>query len=60
MVADLHAHYAMHLAPGDEPTTLELLGPGARRLRRRDRLRASIVGLLSRFANYSDPTRSRA
>jgi microsomal dipeptidase-like Zn-dependent dipeptidase len=42
----------MHLAPGDEPTTLELLGPGARRLRGRDRLRASIVGLLSRFANY--------
>ena len=26
--------------PGDEPSTLELLGPGARRLRRRDRLRA--------------------
>ncbi len=54
MVADLHAHYAMHLAPGDEPSTLDLLGPGARRLRRRDRLRASIVGVLSHFANYSD------
>jgi microsomal dipeptidase-like Zn-dependent dipeptidase len=45
----------MHLAPGDEPSTLELLGPGARRLRRRDRLRASIVGLLSRFGNYPSP-----
>ena len=55
VVADLHAHYPMHLAPGDEPSTLELLGPGARRLRRRDRLRASIVGLLSRFANYPSP-----
>ncbi len=55
MVADLHAHYAMHLAPGDEPTTLELLGPGARRLRARDRLRATIVGLLGRFANYPSP-----
>ena len=55
MVADLHAHYAMHLAPRDEPTTLELLGPGARRLRGRDRLRATIVGLLGRFANYPSP-----
>ena len=55
MVADLHAHYAMHLAPDDQPSTLELLGPGARRLRRSDRLRASIVGLLSRFANYPKP-----
>jgi microsomal dipeptidase-like Zn-dependent dipeptidase len=42
----------MHLVPKDQPSTLELLGPGARRLRRSDRLRATIVGLLSRFANY--------
>ena len=55
MVADLHAHYAMHLAPEDQPSTVELLGPGARRLRRSDRLRASIVGLLGRFANYPKP-----
>lgn len=45
----------MHLAPGDRPSTLELLGRSAGRLRRRDRLRAWVVGLLSRFANYPSP-----
>jgi microsomal dipeptidase-like Zn-dependent dipeptidase len=55
VLADLHAHYAMHLAPEDQPSTLELLGPGARRLRRSDRLRATIVGVLGRFANYPKP-----
>lgn len=45
----------MHLAPDDQPSTVELLGPGARRLRRSDRFRAAIVGLLGRFANYPTP-----
>jgi microsomal dipeptidase-like Zn-dependent dipeptidase len=42
----------MHLVPKDEPGTLELIGPDERRARRRDRFRARVVGLLSRFANY--------
>lgn len=45
----------MHLAPEDQPSTLELLGPDPRRLRRRDRVRAAVVGVLSRFANYPTP-----
>ena len=51
MLADLHAHYAMHLLPEDRPTTFHQM---RRRVgsRRRDRARAWIVGLAGRFANY--------
>lgn len=51
MIADLHAHYPIHLLPEDRPSTFEQM---TRRqgVRRRDRLRAWIVGLLGRFGNY--------
>jgi microsomal dipeptidase-like Zn-dependent dipeptidase len=51
MIADLHAHYPIHLLPEDRPSTFQQM---ARRqtARRRDRLRAWIVGLLGRFSNY--------
>jgi microsomal dipeptidase-like Zn-dependent dipeptidase len=51
VIADLHAHYAMHLVPG-LGSTVELASAAEGRLRRRDRLRARLVGLASRFANY--------
>ena len=51
VIADLHAHYAMHLVP-EAQRTAALAATADTRPRKRDRLRARIVGLLSRFANY--------
>ena len=51
MIADLHAHYALHLMPEAE-RTLALLKTAAGRPLMRDRLRARIIGLLSRLASY--------
>jgi microsomal dipeptidase-like Zn-dependent dipeptidase len=51
VIADLHAHYAMHLVP-DGKGTVELAATARGRRRRRDRLRALLVGFASRFANY--------
>src|SRR6187200_2383763 len=51
MIADLHAHYAMHLVP-DARGTVEHASRARGRPRKRDRVRALIVGVLSRFANY--------
>jgi len=51
MIADLHAHYAMHLVP-EAPGTLELAATARGRGRLRDRLRALLIGIASRFANY--------
>ena len=51
VIADLHAHYAMHLVPEGRGTAA-LAGTAAGRPRQRDRFRAHLVGLLSRFANY--------
>lgn len=51
MVADLHAHYPIHLLPEDQPTTFQQMA-SRKTGRRRDRFRAWIVGLLGRFANY--------
>ena len=51
MIADLHAHYAMHLV--DEGASVwKLLGPARGRGSLRDRARALLVGLASRFGNY--------
>lgn len=51
MIADLHAHYAIHLVPeAHEALAIAKKARGRRRLR--DRLRAIAIGLLSRFANY--------
>jgi microsomal dipeptidase-like Zn-dependent dipeptidase len=52
MIADLHAHYPMHLIPPARGTPYELLTTARGRERRRDRLRAQLIGLAGRFANY--------
>lgn len=52
MIVDLHAHYPMHLVPGDPGLTLRLLTDARSRHRMADRLRAVLVGVASRFANY--------
>jgi microsomal dipeptidase-like Zn-dependent dipeptidase len=52
VIADLHAHYAMHLLPEAEGEPLDLLTSARGRARLRDRLRALLIGLASRFANY--------
>ena len=51
MIADLHSHYPMHLVPGGPDAARLVRSPRARR-RLLDRIRALIVGLASRFANY--------
>jgi microsomal dipeptidase-like Zn-dependent dipeptidase len=52
MILDLHAHYPMHLVPEERRSTLDVLVTGKGRARWRDRIRALLVGLASRFANY--------
>lgn len=52
MIADLHAHYPMHLVPDADGGPLDLLASARGRKRLRDRIRALIVGLAGRFANY--------
>ena len=52
MIADLHAHYAMHLVPKAEGTPYDLIVRARGRKRLRDRIRALLVGLAGRFANY--------
>jgi microsomal dipeptidase-like Zn-dependent dipeptidase len=52
LIVDLHAHYGMHLLPQVDGTTIDLFGTAKGRRRLRDRLRARLIGLASRFANY--------
>ena len=52
MIVDLHAHYPMHLVPEARGSALDLLSTAKGRSGLRDRLRALLVGLASRFANY--------
>jgi microsomal dipeptidase-like Zn-dependent dipeptidase len=52
VIADLHAHYPMHLVPGARGNAFDLLATAHGRDRLRDRLRARLVGLAGRFANY--------
>jgi microsomal dipeptidase-like Zn-dependent dipeptidase len=52
MIADLHAHYPMHLVPDAQGGTLDVLVTRAGRARVRDRLRALLVGVASRVSNY--------
>ncbi|MEA2400275.1 MAG: rane dipeptidase [Thermoleophilaceae bacterium] len=54
MIADLHAHYAMHLV-GRGGSIWKLLRTKRGRARLRDRGRALLVGLASRFGNYRSP-----
>jgi microsomal dipeptidase-like Zn-dependent dipeptidase len=51
-VADLHAHYAMHLLPDAPGDPLALITRGERGDRWRDRLNSMLVRTASRFANY--------
>lgn len=52
MIADLHAHYPMHLVPEAQGDAFRLLSTARGRTRIRDRVRALLVGLAGRFANY--------
>src|SRR5688572_10321189 len=52
MVCDLHSHYPMHLVPGLEHTTLELITSRHARARLLERGRAVLVGLAGRIGNY--------
>ena len=52
MIVDLHAHYGMHLLPQVDGTTIDLFGTAKGRRRLRDRIRARLIGLASRFGNY--------
>jgi microsomal dipeptidase-like Zn-dependent dipeptidase len=50
VLVDLHAHYPMHLMPSEQDSAHE-------RLKRwkKERFRAMVVSLISRFANYEGP-----
>jgi microsomal dipeptidase-like Zn-dependent dipeptidase len=52
VIADLHAHYPMHLVPEAEGSAFDALASARGRARLRDRMRALLVGLAGRFANY--------
>lgn len=52
MIVDLHAHYAMHLVPQPAGSPIDIFSTAKGRGRLRDRLRARLIGLASRFANY--------
>jgi microsomal dipeptidase-like Zn-dependent dipeptidase len=52
VIADLHAHYAMHLVPDASKNPFELLATARGRERLMDRVRARLVGFASRFGNY--------
>ena len=56
MVCDLHAHYPMHLVPGWDHTTFELLTSRWARARLLDRGRAALVALAGRLGNYETPS----
>jgi membrane dipeptidase len=53
VIVDLHAHYPMHLVPGGKVSLWRLLVSGQERRRLRDRVRALLIGLASRFGNYA-------
>jgi microsomal dipeptidase-like Zn-dependent dipeptidase len=52
MIADLHAHYPMHLVPAERGSAIDSITTASGRTRLRDAVRARLVGLASRFANY--------
>jgi microsomal dipeptidase-like Zn-dependent dipeptidase len=52
MIADLHAHYPMHLVPEERGSPIDAITTARGRRRLRDRIRALLVGLASRFGNY--------
>ncbi|MGI9557217.1 MAG: dipeptidase [Solirubrobacterales bacterium] len=52
MIVDLHSHYPIHLIPGEEADTVRAMSRSRGASRFGDRVRAFIVRLASRFANY--------
>ncbi|HEY1594723.1 MAG TPA: membrane dipeptidase [Thermoleophilaceae bacterium] len=52
MIADLHAHYPMHLVPEEKGSVIDAITTGRGRRRLRDVIRAWLVGVASRFGNY--------
>jgi microsomal dipeptidase-like Zn-dependent dipeptidase len=54
VIADLHAHYPMHLVPETRGSPFELMSRASGRQRLRDKLRALLVGFAGRFMNYRD------
>jgi membrane dipeptidase len=52
MIADLHAHYPMHLVEELHGSPLDAVTTASGRRRVRDAVRAWLVGLASRFHNY--------
>ena len=52
MIADLHAHYPMHLVEELHGSPIEAVTTASGRRRVRDAVRAWLVGLASRFHNY--------
>lgn len=55
LVADLHAHYHMHIVPKTRGGLWRLLFSARGRARLRDIIRAWLLGLASRFGNYRSP-----
>ena len=52
MIADLHAHYPMHLIPEEKGSAIDAITTARGRRRLRDVIRAWLVGIASRFGNY--------
>ena len=52
MIVDLHAHYPMHLVAKLRGSPIDVITTARGRRRLRDVIRAWLVGLASRFANY--------
>jgi microsomal dipeptidase-like Zn-dependent dipeptidase len=52
VITDLHAHFPMHLVPRGRSDLRLVLASARERRRVRDRLRALLIGLASRVANY--------
>jgi microsomal dipeptidase-like Zn-dependent dipeptidase len=52
MIADLHAHYPMHVVPGHRGSLWRLLRSRGGQRRLRDLVRAELIGVASRFGNY--------
>jgi microsomal dipeptidase-like Zn-dependent dipeptidase len=52
VIADLHAHYPIHLVPAARGKTLELITSARSRAQRLDRVRALLVAAAGRLSNY--------
>lgn len=60
MIADLHAHYPMHLVPDEKGSPLDAITTASGRHRFRDRIRAWLVGLAAASTTTSRSSPARA